>query len=48
MQNIKGKDTRLEVLGKALWKKDIVPEKTIRNHGKPDIAFTKYKICDFL
>lgn len=32
MQNIKSKDTEIEVLlRKALWKRDIVSEKTIRN-----------------
>ncbi|MCD8103954.1 MAG: very short patch repair endonuclease [Lachnospiraceae bacterium] len=49
MQNIKGKDTQIElILRRALWKKGY----RYRKHysvlpGKPDIALTKYKIAVF-
>lgn len=49
MQNIKGKDTKIElILRRALWKKGY----RYRKHysvlpGKPDIALTKYKIAVF-
>lgn len=49
MSSIKGKDTKIEiVLRKALWHEGI---KGYRLHlklpGKPDIAFTKYKVAIF-
>lgn len=49
MQNIKGKDTAIEVkLRKALWKKGFRYRKNYnRLPGKPDIALTKYKIAIF-
>ena len=47
MQNIKSKDTEIEVLlRKALWKKGYRFRKNYSKlPGKPDIAFTKYKIA---
>ena len=49
MQNIKSKDTEIEVLlRKALWKKGYRFRKNYSKlPGKPDIAFTKYKIAIF-
>ena len=49
MQNIKSKDTAIEVLlRKALWKKGIRYRKNFQAlPGKPDIAITKYKIAIF-
>lgn len=49
MQNIKSKDTENEVLlRKALWKKGYRFRKNYSKlPGKPDIAFTKYKIAIF-
>ncbi len=49
MQNIKCKDTRIEVLlRKALWNKGIKYRKNCRNlPGKPDIVITRYKIAIF-
>ena len=49
MSSIKGKDTKIEiVLRKSLWHEGI---KGYRLHfklpGKPDIAFTKYKVAIF-
>lgn len=49
MSSIKGKDTKIELLlRRALWKEGI---RGYRLHsklpGKPDIAFTKYKIAIF-
>lgn len=46
MQNIKSKDTEIEVLlRKALWKKGYRFRKNYSKlPGKPDIAFTKYKL----
>ncbi len=49
MQNIKCKDTRIEVLlRKALWNKGIKYRKNCRDlPGKPDIVITRYKIAIF-
>ncbi len=49
MQNIRSKDTRIEViLRKALWKKGYRYRKNCTDiSGKPDIALTKYKIAIF-
>ena len=49
MQNIKSKDTAIEVLlRKALWKKGIRYRKNFQAlPGRPDIAITKYKIAIF-
>lgn len=49
MQNIKCKDTRIEVLlRKALWNKGIKYHKNCRDlPGKPDIVITRYKIAIF-
>ena len=49
MQNIKCKDTRIEVLlRKALWNKGIKYRKNCRYlPGKPDIVITRYKIAIF-
>lgn len=49
MQNIKGKDTAIELaLRKALWKKGYRYRKHYdRIPGKPDIVLTKYKIAIF-
>lgn len=49
MQNIKSKDTKIEViLRKALWKKGIRYRKNYdRIPGCPDIVITKYKIAIF-
>ena len=49
MQNIKCKDTRIEVLlRKALWNKGIKFRKNCRNlPGNPDIVITRYKIAIF-
>lgn len=49
MQNIKSKDTEIEVLlRKALWKKGYRFRKNYSKlPGKPDIAFTRYKIAIF-
>ncbi len=49
MQNIKGKDTRIELtLRKALWEKGYRYRKNYAAlPGKPDIALTKYKIAIF-
>lgn len=49
MQNIKAKDTKIEVLlRKALWHKGYRYRKNLKSlPGKPDIALTKYKIAIF-
>lgn len=49
MKNIKGKDTKIEViLRKALWKKGYHYRKNYdKLPGKPDIVLTKYKIAIF-
>lgn len=49
MQNIKGKDTSIEVtLRKALWNKGYRYRKNYAAlPGKPDIVLTKYKIAIF-
>lgn len=49
MQHIKSKDTSIEIaLRKALWKKGYRYRKNFKGlPGKPDIAFTKYKIAIF-
>lgn len=49
MQNIKAKDTKIEViLRKALWKKGYRYRKNYdKLPGKPDIVLTKYKIAVF-
>ena len=49
MQNIKSKDTKIEVLlRKALWSKGYRYRKNYNElPGKPDIALTKYKIAIF-
>ena len=49
MQNIKSKDTKIEVaLRKALWKKGLRYRKNYSKlPGKPDIAFVKYKVAVF-
>lgn len=49
MQNIKGKDTEIEVkLRKALWNKGYRYRKNYKQlPGKPDIVLTKYKIVIF-
>lgn len=49
MQNIKCKDTRIEVLlRKALWNKGIKYRKNCRDlPGKPDIVINRYKIAIF-
>ncbi len=49
MQNIKGKDTTIEViLRKALWRKGYRYRKNYKKlPGSPDIALTKYKIAIF-
>lgn len=49
MQNIKSKDTKIEVLLKrALWRKGIRYRKNYNElPGKPDIAITKYRIAIF-
>lgn len=49
MQNIKSKDTRIEILlRKALWKKGIRYRKNYKTlPGTPDIAITKYRIAVF-
>ena len=49
MKNIKGKDTKIEVLlRKALWHKGYRYRKNYKKlEGKPDIVLTKYKIAIF-
>lgn len=49
MKNIKGKDTKIEVLlRKALWNKGYRYRKNYKKlEGKPDIVLTKYKIAIF-
>ena len=49
MQNIKGKDTSIEIkLRKALWHKGYRYRKNYKKlPGTPDIAITKYKIAIF-
>lgn len=49
MQNIKSKDTKIEVLlRKALWQKGFRYRKNYKVlPGKPDIVLTKYKIVIF-
>ena len=49
MQNIKNKDTKIEViLRKALWKKGYRYRKNVKDiPGHPDIVLTKYKIAIF-
>lgn len=49
MKNIRGKDTRIEViLRKALWNKGYRYRKNYKKlPGSPDIALTKYKIAIF-
>lgn len=49
MQNIKNKDTEIEILlRKALWKKGYRYRKNYKKlPGKPDIAITKYKVAIF-
>lgn len=49
MQNIKSKDTKIEVLlRKALWKKGYRYRVNYKKlPGKPDIVLTKYKIAIF-
>ncbi len=49
MQNIRSKDTKIEILlRKALWEKGIRYRKNYSKvPGKPDIAITKYKIAIF-
>ena len=49
MQNIKAKDTEIEILlRKALWKKGYRYRKNYSNlPGKPDIVLTKFKIAIF-
>lgn len=49
MQNIKGKDTSIEIkLRKALWHKGYRYRKNVSAlPGKPDIALTKYKLAIF-
>ena len=49
MQNIKAKDTKIEIiLRKALWKKGYRYRKNYNKlPGKPDIVFQKYKIAIF-
>ena len=49
MQNIRNKDTKIEVLlRKALWNKGYRYRKNDKRlPGKPDIALTKYKIAIF-
>lgn len=49
MQNIKSKDTKIEVLlRRALWEKGYRYRKNYRKlPGKPDIALTKYHIAIF-
>lgn len=49
MQNIKSKDTKIEILlRKALWKKGYRYRKNYKKlPGKPDIAITKYKVAIF-
>lgn len=49
MQNIKSKDTKIEVLlRKALWKKGYRYRVNYKKlPGKPDIVLTKYKIATF-
>ena len=49
MQNIKSKDTKIEViLRKALWERGIRYRKNYNKlPGKPDIVITKYKIAIF-
>lgn len=50
MQNIKAKDTKIEIiLRKALWKKGYRYRKNYNKlPGKPDIVFQKYKIAIFV
>ena len=49
MQNIKAKDTKIEIiLRKALWKKGYRYRKNYNKlPGKPDIVLPKYKIAIF-
>jgi len=49
MQNIKGKDTRIEILlRKALWHKGYRYRKNVKElPGCPDIVLTKYKVAIF-
>lgn len=49
MQHIRSKDTKIEIqLRKALWHKGYRYRKNCKDiHGKPDIAFTNYKIAIF-
>lgn len=49
MRHIRSKDTKIEeMLRKALWKKGYRYRKNYSNiPGKPDIAFTKYKLAVF-
>ena len=49
MQNIRSSNTKIEVLlRKALWHKGYRYRKNYKKlPGKPDIAFTKYKIAVF-
>ena len=49
MQNIKAKDTKIEVaLRKALWKKGYRYRKNYKGlPGSPDIVLPKYKIAIF-
>ena len=49
MQNIKAKDTQIEVLlRKALWEKGYRYRKNVKSlPGRPDIVISKYKIAIF-
>lgn len=50
MQHIRSKNTKPEVLlRKALWRKGYRYRKNYKQlPGKPDIVFTKYRICIFV
>ena len=49
MSSIRGKDTKIELLlRKALWRSDIRGYRVaMKLSGRPDIAFTKYKVAIF-
>ncbi len=48
MQNIRGKDTKIELLRKELWARGYRYRKNYSKlPGKPDIVLTKYKIAVF-